>query len=126
MAAVCPYQAALTSVPQQPAVLVTVAADDSRVPAWGPAKLVAALSAGRQQEAGRQPAAGGSGGSRADVKAAPALLLPRQAGGHFGDEREHFADRASEYAFIVAACEQNSHISSSDSSFAAVATAAEK
>ena len=107
MAAVSPYQAALDRVPSQPAVLVTAAADDGRVPAWGPAKWVAALSAGRQQDA-----AGGQNNSvgdtaRSGAAAAPALLLPRQAGGHFGDECEHLADRSLEYAFVVAACEQS-------------------
>jgi protease II len=134
MAAVCPYQAALAAVPRQPAVLVTVAADDGRVPAWGPAKWVAALSAGRQQEAERQPTAGGSAGhsggtsgdSRVNCQAAPALLLPRQAGGHFGAEREHVADRALEYAFLVATCEEGSNTSSLGSGFPAVAAAAEQ
>lgn len=123
MAAVCPYQAALDRVPSQPAVLVTAAADDGRVPAWGPAKWVAALSAGRQQEAaGQQRPAAGAGGlsySVSDVAglgaaAAPALLLPRQTGGHFGDEHEHLAERALEYAFAVAACEQSGARSDSD------------
>ena len=114
MAVVCPYQAALERVPSQPAVLVTAAADDGRVLAWGPAKWVAAVSAGRQQEA-----AGGQSDSVSDTAgsgaaAAPALLLPRQTGGHFGDERKHLAERALEYAFVVAACEQSGARSDSD------------
>jgi hypothetical protein len=130
MAAVCPYQAALDRVPSQPAVLVTTAADDGRIPAWGPAKWVAALSAGRQQEAAdRQHLAGDDGGQIESVRdaagsgvaAAPALLLPRQTGGHFGDEREHLADRSLEYAFVVAACEQSDVRNDSDRSRAVAA-----
>ena len=123
MAVVCPYQAALDRVPSQPPVLVTAAADDGRVPAWGPAKWVAALSAGRQREAAgpQRPAAdaGGQSDSVRDVAglgaaAAPALLLPRQTGGHFGDERQHLAERSFEYTFVVAACEQSGARSDSD------------
>lgn len=142
MAALCPYYGiAQRAAPPQPPVLVTCAADDSRVPPWGPAKWVAALSAARQrepEEAGEAPSAArggdpskqdglpvaqqqrqrqqngspGSGDAAAAAAAAPpvgspapALLLPRPGGGHFGDEREHFAERALEYAFVVAACE---------------------
>jgi protease II len=118
MAAICPYQAALDRVPEQPAVLVTVAADDGRVPPWGPAKWVAALSAGRQQEAAGGQSAIVSDAAGLGVAAAPALLLPRQAGGHFGDEREHLADRSLEYAFVVAVCEQGDARSDSDRSSA--------
>ena len=114
MAAFCPYQAALDEVPEQPAVLVTTAADDGRVPAPGPAKWVAALSAGRQQAAAGGQSASVSDTAGLGAAAAPALLLPRQAGGHFGDEREHLADRSLEYAFVVAACEQSDAGSDSD------------
>lgn len=99
MAAICPYHSLLQQpAPQTPPVLVSVAADDGRVPAWGPAKWVAALAAARQRQA-----AGSA--TKADA-VAPAVLLPRRAGGHFGNERDHFAERATEYAFLVSACER--------------------
>lgn len=140
MAALCPYHSLTQrAAPLRPPVLVTCAADDGRVPAWGPAKWVAALSAARQRQAEqageaatatqssnqsaqsrlaagqhqRQLDGGPRSGDTAAAAAAapvgapaPALLLPRPGGGHFGDERQHFAERALEYAFVVAACER--------------------
>lgn len=74
LAALCPYHALGRSLASgssksaYPPVLVTTAADDARVPPWGPAKFVARL---RRVIAERGPSAGG-----------PVLLDARESGGH--------------------------------------------
>ncbi len=85
LAALCPYHT-LGSAGRAayPPTLVTTAADDARVPAWGPAKFAARL---------RRLAAGARG---------PVLLDAAAHGGHFGGARG--ADEAAaELAFLLGA-----------------------
>jgi len=106
IASVCPYQNTASSSPlvadkppfkdrpkgdssgSVPAVFITAAMDDNRVPFWGPAKWAARL---------RRAAATGSGGG------GPVLLCCSEIGGHFGHEVNPVADTARGYAFLIAA-----------------------
>ena len=73
-----------------PAVLVSVAMDDVRVPFWGPAKWVARLRAA------------GSSSSEG-----PILLKVNETGGHFGIESSRVEELAEGYAFLIASLERN-------------------
>lgn len=95
---VCPYQN-VSPAASYPPTLLTCSQSDLRVPFWGPLKhaarlrgsiAAAAAAATMQQEGG-----GRSGG--------PILLLPDEHAGHFVHERDRFAAKAQQYAFLAAA-----------------------
>lgn len=54
--------------------------------------------------AARKLPTGGNDGRDTAVPPGEVLLLPRGGGGHAGDPKEHFSERAEEYAFLVEAC----------------------
>ncbi len=88
LAALCPYhtlESGLGSDPNPfPPTLITTAADDARVPPWGPAKFAARLRR-------RTVSHGG-----------PVLLDAREAGGHL--DGEHSAsEAAAQIAFLLGA-----------------------
>ena len=81
-----------------PPTLLTCSQADLRVPYWGPLKHASRLRAAAAQHA----SSGGSGGGRGR---GPILLLPDEQAGHFVHERDLYATKAEQYAFLVAAVE---------------------
>ena len=103
LAALCPYHALGRSLapgklggspganpnPIYPPVLVTTAADDARVPPWGPAKFVARL---RRVITERGPGSGG-----------PVLLASLASGGHGALLGPNVGGAAARLAFLLGA-----------------------
>jgi oligopeptidase B len=88
IASMCPYRNCSGAAGEPvPAVMVTCALDDTRVPFWGPAKWVARLQKWQRV----------SGGG-------PVLLLCSSTGGHFGGGAGE--EKAVEAAFLIAAVSQ--------------------
>ena len=78
----CPYQNLRRAA--YPPLLATCSQSDQQVPYWGPLKYVARLRS-LQAAAGR-----------------PALLHVDAHAGHFAHERDRFALKAQQYAFLLA------------------------
>lgn len=85
IASICPYQNIKAS--KYPAILVSCAFNDVRVPAFGPAKWVARL---KENQRGH----------------APILLQSQLKGGHFGSESDDLSRATAELSFLLHACQQ--------------------
>lgn len=116
---ICPYQNIRThATSSHPPVLVTCAADDTRVPFWGPLKYAAKLRlAGRKSEQLASQTFEGesapvwekdglSGGAhvrdRSVEKGGASVLVQfRREGGHLGQEEDILDQQALEYALLI-------------------------
>lgn len=126
----CPYHT-VPSDTALPPVLISAARGDARVPLWGPLKWAAKLRAAQELppqpgwlarvrdtiiQSAADPGAADmgdrktlkpcveSGYRRETAKRQPrgvVLVCVSDGGGHFGDERDFYADAARDYAFLI-------------------------
>lgn len=91
--AICPYHNVRPA--SFPPMLLTCSQQDARVPFWGPLKYAARLRAATT-------AAPGNSSRRCS---GPILLLPDAQMGHFVHERDLYATKAQQHAFLISALE---------------------